>query len=220
MKIYLNLDAEGYVLSVSKMNTGGPMVEILEGLDLAGVRLGAYRWDGARLVLDEARLETLTAAQEALAAALAAAQAAEAQLARAQEAALALSRELAQSYELTDDQRLAVVALYPEWSAGMAYGADTYLTYGMNSVGDAQLYKVVSAHTSQADWTPDATPALYTAIGLTDAGYPVWARPTGAHDAYNTGDVVDYSGTLYESTMDGNIYSPDEYPDGWTQVEV
>ena len=59
-----------------------------------------------------------------------------------------------------------------------------------------QLYKVVQDHTSQADWTPDATSALYTAIGLDDSGYPVWSQPTGAHDAYNAGDVVNFSGTL------------------------
>lgn len=39
---------------------------------------------------------------------------------------------------------------------------------------------------------------------------------TGAHDAYNTGDIVDYNGTLYQSTIDGNVWSPDAYPAGWT----
>lgn len=116
---------------------------------------------------------------------------------------------------LTDEQALACVRLYRPWVTGKAYAAGDFLTYGVNSVGDPQLYKVAQGHTSQADWTPDATPALYTAIGLDYEGYPVWSQPTGAHDAYNTGDIVNYNGTLYKSLIDGNVYSPDDYPAGW-----
>lgn len=116
---------------------------------------------------------------------------------------------------LTEEQALACVRLYRPWESGNAYAVGDYLTYGVNGVGDPQLYKVVQAHTSQADWLPDATPALYDAIGLDDDGYPVWSQPTGAHDAYNNGDIVDYNGTLYRSLIDGNVYPPDAYPAGW-----
>lgn len=118
---------------------------------------------------------------------------------------------------LDDEQALVCVRLYRPWEVGKAYAVGDFLTYGVNGVGDPQLYKVAQAHTSQADWTPNATPALYTAIGLDDEGYPVWAQPTGAHDAYNTGDVVNYNGVLYESLIDGNVYSPDAYPAGWAE---
>lgn len=117
---------------------------------------------------------------------------------------------------LTDEQAMEVVAIYDPWAVGKTYAVGDFLTYGVNGVGDPQLYKVAQAHTSQADWTPDATPALYTAIGLDDDGYPVWSQPTGAHDAYNTGDIVDHNGVLYESQIDGNVYSPDVYPAGWS----
>lgn len=116
---------------------------------------------------------------------------------------------------LTDEQAMEVVAVYDPWTVGKAYAVGDFLTYGENGVGDPQLYKVAQAHTAQADWAPDATPALYTAIGLDDSGYPVWSQPTGAHDAYNTGDIVNYNGTLYQSLIDGNVYSPDTYPAGW-----
>lgn len=116
---------------------------------------------------------------------------------------------------LTDEKALEVATVYDQWEVGKAYTAGTFLLYGENSVGDPQLYKVVQDHVSQADWTPDATASLYTAIGLDDAGYPVWSQPTGAHDAYNTGDIVNYNGTLYQSLIDGNTYSPDAYPAGW-----
>lgn len=120
---------------------------------------------------------------------------------------------------LDEEMALECVRLYRPWEIDKSYQVGEYLTYGQNGVGDPQLYKVVQAHTSQADWAPDITPALYDAIGLDDDGYPVWARPTGAHDAYNTGDIVNYNGTLYESTIDGNTWSPDEYPAGWKIVE-
>lgn len=48
--------------------------------------------------------------------------------------------------------------------------------------------------------------------------YPEWVQPTGAHDAYNTGDRVTYNGKVYESTRDGNVWSPDGYPAGWTEI--
>lgn len=120
---------------------------------------------------------------------------------------------------LDDEKAMAVATVYDPWRVGVAYAVDDLFTYGTNSVGDPQLYRVVQAHTSQADWTPDVTPSLYTAIGLDDSGYPVWSQPTGAHDAYNNGDIVNYNGTLYRSLMDGNTYSPDAYPAGWEKVE-
>lgn len=120
---------------------------------------------------------------------------------------------------LTDELALECVRLYRPWEIGKDYKKDEFFTYGTNGVGDPQLYKVNQDHTSQADWLPDKTPALYTPIGLDDDGYPVWSRPTGAHDAYNTGDIVNYNGVLCESLIDGNIWSPDEYPAGWKVVE-
>lgn len=116
---------------------------------------------------------------------------------------------------LPEETALEIPYVYDSWKAGRAYIVNEYLTYGVNNVGDPQLYRVAQAHTSQADWTPDKQPALYTAIGLNDSGYPIWSQPTGAQDAYNKGDIVDYTGTLYKSLIDGNVWSPDIYPAGW-----
>ena len=116
---------------------------------------------------------------------------------------------------LSEEQALEVAAVYPAWEAGKSYAVGDILSYGTNQVGDPQLYKVVQAHTSQVDWTPEATPVLYDAFGLDEQGYPMWSQPTGAHDAYNKGDIVDYNGTLYKSLIDGNTWSPEAYPQGW-----
>lgn len=120
---------------------------------------------------------------------------------------------------LESEKALEIAVLYPKYEAGKSYQAGTYITHGVNTVGDPQLYKVVQSHTSQEDWKPENTPSLYEPIGLTDGGYPIWSKPSGAHDAYNTGDIVDYNGTLYKSLIDGNVYSPDEYAAGWEVVE-
>lgn len=109
---------------------------------------------------------------------------------------------------LTDEQAMEVAAVYDPWEVGKAYAAGDFLAYGVNGVGDPQLYKVAQAHTAQADWMPDVTPALYAPIGLDAAGYPVWSQPAGAHDAYNTGDIVNYNGTLYQSLIAGNTTLP------------
>lgn len=116
---------------------------------------------------------------------------------------------------LPEEQALEVATVYPAWAAGTAYKVGDIVSYGTNNLGDPQLYKIVQAHTSQADWLPDATPALYEAFGLNAEGYPLWAQPSGAHDAYNAGDIVDYQGTLYRSLIDGNVWAPDVYPAGW-----
>lgn len=49
--------------------------------------------------------------------------------------------------------------------------------------------------------------------------YPQFVQPTGAHDAYNTGDKVTYNGKKYICQMDNCVWTPDAYPAGWKLVE-
>ena len=109
------------------------------------------------------------------------------------------------SVTLDDETALTGVELFPMWAIGRAYAA------GDRVQQDGTRYKCVQAHTSQADWTPDATPALWVVVSIDE--YPEWVQPTGAHDAYNTGDKVSYNGKHYVCTIDANTYAPDVY--GW-----
>ena len=121
----------------------------------------------------------------------------------------------------TDTEKiLEVASVFPTYQAGKAYKTKEVFSYGENSVGDAQLYQVLQDHTSSEEWTPDTATSLYKKIGVTEDGYPEWVQPLGASDAYNTGDIVSYNGTLYRSTRDGNVWSPDTYPDGWEPYEA
>lgn len=114
---------------------------------------------------------------------------------------------------------LSVATVFPAYAIGKAYKVKDVFSYSVNAVGDPQLYQVLNAHTSAAEWPPDATPSLYKAIGVTEDGYPEWVQPLGATDAYEYGDVVYHKGTVYRSIFEGaNVWPPDANPDAWEVV--
>ena len=200
--------------------------------------------------------------------------------------AYAMRAVIEESVAALDDETAATVpSLFQPWKPGEAVNVGDRRYYA------PRLYKVIQAHTTQADWTPDITPALWAVVGdpgqagtiddpITaargmeyeyglyyfdpedgktylcerigeaeggkiilqylphelvgqyfsaaesgeteepaepDTGdtYPEWVQPTGGHDAYNTGDIVMYNGTAYRSLIDGNVWAPDAYPQGW-----
>ena len=112
------------------------------------------------------------------------------------------------SLAVDDNTALRMVEFYPEWATDTAYTAGYKVQHG------GTLYKCVQAHTSQADWTPDATPALWVKVSLDE--YPEWVQPTGTHNAYNIGDKVTYNGQRYVCTSNANVYAPDVY--GWEEA--
>lgn len=118
-----------------------------------------------------------------------------------------------QAANLTDEKAMEVADLYPEWVAKKAYTADEIVKYGVNSDGETQLYKVIQAHTSQTDWTPDTAASLYKKIGFTEDGVSIWTQPLGSTDAYMKGDIVSFENQLWISTVDNNVWQPGIY--GW-----
>lgn len=118
------------------------------------------------------------------------------------------------------DMMLEIPSVFPAYAVGVAYKEKDVFSYGVNAVGDPQLYQVLQAHTSAEQWTPDTAVSLYKAIGVTEDGYPEWVQPLGATDAYNTGDIVSYNGKLYRSTIDANTWSPEAYPAGWEEYQA
>lgn len=48
--------------------------------------------------------------------------------------------------------------------------------------------------------------------------YPPFIKPEGAHDCYNEGDKITYNGKKYICLINGCVWSPDEYPQGWKEV--
>lgn len=139
------------------------------------------------------------------------------------QAALELRKALQFFLETLDvetqaEKILEIPSAFPKFVVGKAYKTKEIFQYGENAVGDAQLYQVLQDHTSTAEWTPDTAVSLYKKVGVTEDGYPEWVQPLGASDAYNNGDIVSYNGVLYKSTIDGNVWSPIDYPQGWVEV--
>lgn len=121
--------------------------------------------------------------------------------------------ELAQT--ISDEEADANVNFFAKWDVGVDYVKDTKVRY--NDV----VYKVLQDHTSQEDWSPDVAVSLFVRCHQQDPEdeYPEWVQPTGAQDAYMTGDKVTYEGKHYESLIDNNVWSPAEYPQGWKEIE-
>lgn len=116
--------------------------------------------------------------------------------------------------ELDDKEALEAVELFPPWEAGKDYAAGTRVQH------DGRLFSCVTAHTAQGGWAPPAAASLWSLVKVDAAtGLDEWTRPTGAHSAYNAGDRVVYKGLAYESKIDGNTWSPEEYPAGWAVKE-
>ena len=110
---------------------------------------------------------------------------------------------------LPDEDALEAVELFPAWKAETAYAVGERIRYG------EKLYRCEQAHTSQAAWIPPETPALWTEVAK-PGEIPVWRQPTGAQDAYMTGDKVHYpdkDGPVYMSITDNNTWLPDVF--GW-----
>lgn len=108
---------------------------------------------------------------------------------------------LVRADELTPDELAALVNLYDGWMVGAAYVIGDLVAY------DDQLYRVVQAHTSQADWTPDVTPALFTRMTPENV-IPEWVQPTGAQDAYALDALATHNGRVWRSLMNANTYEP------------
>ena len=105
---------------------------------------------------------------------------------------------------LTDDERTALYALARE-NAKAEYDYATEI---------------------EAIWA--AIRALQASVGGSSGGssgeaddWPAYQQPTGAHDAYYTGDKITYNGKHYVCIMPENVactYPPDVYPAGWQEV--
>lgn len=127
----------------------------------------------------------------------------------------ALFRLVGQNLNISDSEKMQIADLYPAWKVEQDYSVDTIVKHGLNSDGETQLWKVVQAHTSQASWTPDKAPSLFSKIGFKEDGTQIWTQPLGSHDAYMKGDIVSHKGEIWVSDIDNNIWEPGVY--GWTK---
>lgn len=119
---------------------------------------------------------------------------------------------------LTDEQAAKVPWAYAEWSADASYSANDRVSY------QGSVYRCLQAHDAQEAWTPTDAPSLWVNVRQQPSGddepptYEPWAQPDSTNP-YMTGERVEYEGSVYESTIDNNVWSPTDYPAGWALVE-
>jgi hypothetical protein len=107
-------------------------------------------------------------------------------------------------------QALKECQLRPPWKVGADVKIGEIYAYG-NS-----LYRCVQAHRTQADWTPDRTPALWVVFYELSAGPQPWKQPAGAHDAYALGAKVTHKSRTWESLYAANVWEPGVF--GWKDI--
>ena len=112
----------------------------------------------------------------------------------------------------TDEVSLQVPNLYPTWRENVTYALNDRVLY------NDTLYKVLQAHISQADWTPEVSASLFAKVLIPDENViPEWEQPDSTNP-YMAGDKVTYNGKIYMSIIDNNIWSPEAYPAGWSEM--
>lgn len=105
-----------------------------------------------------------------------------------------------------DAMALTVPDVYNTWKPNTRYGYDDGISEKIvvcNEPGSAfannTLYRCITPHTSQADWPPYATPALWTRINKSNAGTIEDPIPAATSMEYEYG-------LYYLDPDDGNIY--------------
>lgn len=106
-------------------------------------------------------------------------------------------RQQINTLPVDDETALRMVAYYPAWTAGTAYAVGDRLVYN----GD--LYRVLTAHTSQETWLPGAgTESLYTRIDEQHDGTKYDPIPYSGNMVLEAGKYYSQSGKTYLCNRD------------------
>lgn len=132
----------------------------------------------------------------------------EARLDAAAVAARIVVAEKVKTSALSFQQVTQVAAIFPPWQPGLVVATGDIYAYA------GTLVECVQGHTTQADWQPDKTPALWKMHRDPNVAAP-WVQPTGAQDAYALGAKVTHNGKTWTSNVAANVWEP---PTQWTEV--
>ena len=109
----------------------------------------------------------------------------------------------------TDEKIVNNKDAFPWWNGNsIFYKAGLILKFADS------VYRVLQDHTTQNDWAPDITPALFTKISLEE--WPEWVQPTGAQDAYAKNAKTSHNGDHWISDYDDNVWEPGVF--GWSKA--
>lgn len=111
---------------------------------------------------------------------------------------------------ISDDERLSLISLSRE--NAVAENSYKPLQEQLNN-----LYKAFD------NFKEEVNDRLNTLEGKEDIEepteeYPPFVKPEGAHDCYNEGSKMTFNGKKYICLINGCVWSPDEYLQGWQEV--
>ena len=111
---------------------------------------------------------------------------------------------------LSDADAYGGKELFDFWTVDTAYAVGDRRRYG------EELYKCLTAHTSQSTWTPPDSPSLWVRIDDPSQEWPEWVQPQGGTDAYPMGAKVSHSDKHWISDYDNNVWEPGVF--GWHEA--
>lgn len=114
---------------------------------------------------------------------------------------------------LDDKDASEAVALYD----GMRYDG-RLITAGTRINWRGTLKQAAVDLWDEKNNNPDNAPTLWTDIAYHD-GIRIIPAAITAGEAFAKGERGWWGDTVYESLIDANVYTPEQYPDGWTIVD-
>lgn len=201
--VFLNLDSEGYLLSVCSLpqnddiaETQMPSMNLTDDYDFSGVRINAYYWDGEALVLDEDRLAELETEQ----------QQAEREFERNNRKSFARSEitdailtAAINTLDVDDNTALRWIDFYPEWSDGAFYSV------GIKVQSCDRLWRCRQDHTSQTGWDPQNAPALWEEVCESHSGSIDDPIPYNNNMQLDAGKYYSQDGIVYLCIRDTGV---------------
>lgn len=203
--VYVLIDKNGNITRYSNIpGTGISVIQdnpIIDMSKLIGYKITVGKGNKKHLVFDEEKYNNYLKQENE-----------KAEIEKANEQLNGLAKEQLLPV-LTDEVAYTVRMLYPEFKISIVYKVGERIMY------EGKFYKVISEHTSQADWTPDVAVSLFVEISDPSIEYPEFKQPTSTETAYMKGDKITFNGNKYISLADYNVYSPTDYPNNWQLVE-
>lgn len=122
----------------------------------------------------------------------------------AEEVTVLIIRQQINTLSVDDNTALRMTEFYPEWATDIDYAASFKVQHG------GRLWRCVQAHTSQTDWEPYNTPALWTEICETHAGTLDDPIPYSGNMALEAGKYYIQDYVIYLCTRDtvNPVYNP------------
>lgn len=127
--------------------------------------------------------------------------------------ALALRALLVKASASLSDQEISQCT---EFAQQMAYDG-SLIKYQTRINWNGQVKMAAQDLWDTEENNPDNKPNLWTDIDYVNGIRRIKENMT-AGEAFSEGEKGWWKGEVYESTYTGNVYTPEQYPDGWRKV--